>query len=240
LSSTVRSAHRSSRRRGGFRDAARAAGFAFLLVAACDDDPVQPPPGTPGDPLRFDQLAIGQRSHDLFFHCDHYGDPPRGTQIYRPDTLLVRIVGQDGDRFRVEESLTPGSASRHGATNVWDPDTTYVYWLQSSADSLFVFKQPGSFPSQGSRIFTPIAAPETAFIGWQPDLAYHESIASAFVLHHQQLGQAFERLNVLQDNRQMAVDGSGYLFAYSGEHALVRWATYGWWTAAGHGWDLLP
>ena len=232
----------------GAPSAAALALFVWVLVAGgCDDDPVHPQPAGL-DHVRFDTLAVGQRSHYLYFRCTHYGDPSHGTQTYVPDTLMLVVAGQEGDRFRIEESLTAGSASRHGAGHLSDPDTTYTYWMQSMGDSLFVLNPEGS-SFLGSRIFlagrqrfslAPVAGPLTTFIGWQPNLPYHESRVTAYASNHAQFGRSFDRLNILQDNRDMQFDAPGYLFAYAGDHGLARWARYSWWTLEGTGWDLLP
>jgi len=222
--------------------------FAWALLAGgCKDDPVHPP-AAGLDHVRFDALAVGQRSHYLYFLCTHYGDPNQGTQTYEPDTLMLVVAGQEGDRFRIEESLTAGSDSRHGAGHVSDPDTTYTYWMQSTGDSLFVLDPEGS-SSLGSRIFlagrqrfplAPVTGPLTTFTGWQPNLPYHEDLVTAYASNHVQFGRSFDRLNILQDNRDMQFDAPGYLFVYAGDHGLVRWAWYSWWTGEGTGWDLLP
>lgn len=228
----------------------RAAACLAIAVAglSCDEDPAGPPP-PPHQNLRFDALQVGQRSLYVFFSCDHYGNPSAGTSTYAPDTLMLVVSARDADGFLIRESLTPGSASRHGASNVPDPDAIYEHHLQVADDSVFVIKPQGMSWYEGSRIFVartqrfalaPVASPQTTFIGWQPDLPYHEDIRTAFVGGHQQLGGAFDGLNILQDNRAMATDGPGYLFAYAANHGLVRWAYYSWWTQAGSGWDLLP
>lgn len=222
----------------------RASLIVLALACGCGEDPARPAPE--GGPVRFDQPALGQRSLYLFFSCDHYGSPAQATQTYAPDTLQLLVVRREGDEFRLEESLTPGSASRHGATNVTDPESTYTYTLRVAGDSLRVQEHTRS------RIFStwrgikstyplvPIAGPETHFAGWQPELPYHESLVTASVRDHTQQGQHYERLNLVMDNRGMQVDGPGCFFAYAQEQGLVRWAFYSWWTRAGHGWDLLP
>ncbi len=217
--------------------------LALAVAVGCGDDPVRPPATGPG-PVRFDQLTVGQRSRYLFFICDHYGSPAQGTQTYAPDTLQLVVAGQDGDGFRIEESLTPGSASLHGAMNVLDPDSTYTYWLQIVGDSLWVDARTRSrifwAPTERYYPLAPVAGPETQFVGWQPDLRYHESLVTAYVRDHTQLGQSFDRLNLLMDNRAMQYDAAGDLFAYAADHGLVRWASYSWWTRGGTGWDLVP
>jgi hypothetical protein len=136
----------------GAPSAAALALFVWVLVAGgCNDDPVHPQPAGL-DHVRFDALAVGQKSNYLYFVCTHYGDPSHGTQTYEPDTLMLVVAGQEGDRFRIEESLTADSASRHGAGHLSDPDTTYTYWMQSTGDSLFVLNPEGS-SFLGSRIF---------------------------------------------------------------------------------------
>lgn len=251
------SARAARRLHGGFGDKIRSSpvqvksGSAVLsgvvalaiTVGGCDSEPVVPA-ATGVGPVRFDEPAVGQRSRYLFFFCDHYGNPVQGTQIYAPDTLQLFVANLDGNRFRIEESLTMGSASRHGATNVTDAESTYTYWLQVDGDSLLV---PTDIPS---RIFWTrlqrdlplgtISGPETRFVGWQPDLPYHESLVTASVVDHTQFGHSFDRLNLLMDNRMMQVDGPGFMFAYAAETGLVRWAYYRWWGRLGSGWDLLP
>ena len=214
-----------------------------ITAVSCDDEPVVPAETAIG-PVRFDRPAVGQRSRYLFFYCDHYGNPTQGTQTYAPDTLQLLVADVEGNRFRIEESLTMGSASRHGAKNVTDAESTYAYWLQVDGDSLLV---PMRYPS---RIFwtrlqrdlplSAIEGPETQFIGWQPTISYHESLVTAYVPNHVQFGQSFDRLNLLMDNRMMQADGPGFMFAYTDEYGLVRWAYYEWWGRYGTGWDLLP
>ncbi len=214
----------------------------LAISVGCVDQTVSPP-AEPG-PVRFDRPAVGQRSRYLFFTCDHYGSPTQGTQTYAPDTLQWVVRDRNGEWLRIEESLTPGSASLHGATNVSDPDSIYSYWLQIVDDSLWVDARTHSriLWSRTEHLYplAPVAGPQTQFIGWQPDLPYHESLVTASVRDHAQLEQQFDRLNLLMDNRDMQFDGHGRFFAYAAESGFVRWATYGWWTRSGHGWDLLP
>src|SRR5262245_61259619 len=127
--------------RDSFRSARRPAAIlalvALLLAAGCDDDPSQPSPQPPASsPIRFDQLAVGQESRYAFFHCTQYGAPGPGTQIYASDTLLVAVVSETAGRFRVTETLTPGSISRQDSTNIPDPDSVYSYSLEPTPDSL--------------------------------------------------------------------------------------------------------
>jgi hypothetical protein len=220
-----------------------------IAVASCSEDPAAPAPTAPPGNIRFDALQIGQRSLYVFFWCDHYGYPSIGTSVYDQDTLLVEVVREDPEGFLFRESLTPGSVSLAGPPNLPDPDAVYEYHVQVQDDTLSVIKPQGTEWWEGSRIFlaradrfalAPVAAPQTYFVDWQPDLPYHEELMTAFVPEHDQLDGQFDDLNILQDNRAMQTDGPGFLFAYAGDHGLVRWAYYSWWTQAGTGWDLLP
>jgi hypothetical protein len=219
-----------------------------FAISSCDEDPTAPGATPPARNIRFDSLEVGQRSVYVFFWCDHYGYPSVGTSTYDQDTLLVEVRREDPEGFLIRESLTPGSVSHSGPPNVPDPDAIYEYHVQVHDDTLFVIKPQGTGWYEGSRIFlartdrfalAPVAAPQTYFVDWQPDLPYHEDLMTAFVPTHVQLDRPFDDLNILQDNRAMQTDGPGFLFAYAGNHGLVRWAYYSWWTQAGSGWDLL-
>ncbi len=226
----------------------------------CKEPSIKPDPLPHIDPtdtlpnlgqIQFNNMQIGQRSRYLFFAIPNTNDTT--TLIdYRPDTLVVAVAGQDAQGYLIREFMTRGSVSYDSMVNpVLYGDSVLTYHLRVENDSLYIIN-PNVFWSVASRIFvtpdqalplTPITSPQTTFVGWQTTLPsdFSSSYVPAYVANFTHWGQAFDHLNIIWDGRQTASDGNRFLFAYSPDHGLVRWATRGsFFQVSGYGWDLLP
>lgn len=220
---------------------------ALLLWASCRDrrEPLQP---ASGNFIRFNDMQIGQSSRYVLFEGEDYYDPDNFDFVYRPDTLVLTVVGADANGFLIEEKMTPGSASRHGAGYIIDADSIYRYYFSVNDDTLFQKALPGPGAYLNHRLgYTtlelPLAqftGPEIEIIGWKPDFMDGNFYWSAIDRDYQLFGVFYPDVNVLSDNRFMPPDGPGVWCAYTATNGLIKIATYNSWTRQGQGWDLLP
>lgn len=222
----------------------------LLLLAACKDNPDDDIQPAPDNHIRLNDMAVGQTSRYVLFRGESYYDPNHFGFEYLPDTLVLTVLSEDADGFLIEEKLTPGSASRHGAGHVSDPEAVYQYYFTVQNDTVFQKKAPA--PSQEPWLDTrltdnPFALPLAQFTdpvvdikGWKTTHPYTESYWTATDPQYTLFGIYYADLNILTENTHMQVDGPGSWYAYSASNGIVKTASYSWWTQVGLGWDLLP
>lgn len=202
----------------------------------------------PNNHIRFTDMQVGQTSRYVFFEGESYYDENNINFTYFPDTLQLTIIGSDANGFLVEEKLTPGSASLNGANHVSNPNKVYQYYLKVENDTVFQRIVPGGSAWLESHLnylpfklpLAQFTAPEVNITGWKTNHGYTESYWTATDPDYSLFGVLYANLNILTDNRPMALDGPGTWYAYSAENGIVKTATYSWWTQEGEGWDLLP
>lgn len=225
-----------------------------LLVPACTrchepEDLIDPvvidPP--PANQIRFDSLAVGQRSRYLGFEgYGYYGG--NGSEFsYSDDTLILEIVGQDANGFRVAETLHYVDT----VSNWYDQqrDSTYFYYLTIQEDTLHLV--PSATNYVRSRLFVyyqhndglylvPLVGTEVSIKGWKSGFPYCECWRHGFTKNYLLFDKTYAYLNVLMQDSPMQVDGNGHTYVYSAQHGIVKLSQYSWWTSTGYGWDLLP
>ena len=219
----------------------------LLLLGACQPEPV---PGNLAfqNIIRFDQPAVGQLSRYVRFLGEDISDMQNFRFRYLADTLEVRIIGLDSLGWIAEEQLTPFSESRLGSPDKipW-ADSTFRNHFTVNVDSfnIIIIGNQYSFKSHFFRLprqfsLQPIAHNPTRINGWKILEPYCECFLTAYADAYEHFGYLLPRLNVVIDNRAMAVDGPGYLHVYHPDFGFVKVTSYSWWTHAGEGWDLLP
>lgn len=207
----------------------------LLLGAACDPFPEEeiPDPVPFWDslnnvgPVRFDALAVGQRTrYQRFEHNDQGWNNFNFT--YQPDTLMLIVKSGSGNTFVVNE-LQRSDTAVFG----WYVYAEYQFELRN--DSLFYHWTSGNPPRlfglQSSNLkfglpLTPVSAPSATLTGWKPDAAGPDTWATANLATHTQLGDTYTNLNVVADGRDQVTDGLGYVYLYSATEGLVRFAYY--------------
>lgn len=223
------------------------AACAALTLFSCKEgyDP-EPPTPQSEDHIRFDQLAVGQKSRYLGLTGKNYHSNSDDF-TYTDDTLVLEIVGQDANGFRVRESL-----HYVGDVFTWlnpDKDSVYHYYIHIQDDTLRFKAVSGNYiPSRMVEyLISKTGLPLSNFTnqpitltGWKTNLGYCECRRTGYALDYELFGQTYPRLNVLIENTPMQYDGNGATYAYDKSVGIVRMSTYSWWTSEGFGWDLLP
>ncbi|HNE30201.1 MAG TPA: hypothetical protein PKL15_01820 [Saprospiraceae bacterium] len=218
-----------------------------LFLASCRDRREEAQPDS-SNHIRFNNMAVGQTSRYVLFKGESYDNPGNQNFAYYTDTLVLTIIGSDANGFLVEEKMAPGSASLHGANHITNAEEVYQYYFKVENDTVFQKAAPGSGAWLENRLtYVPfklplaqITSPEVNITGWKTDHGYTESYWTGTDPAYSLFGIFYAHLNILTDNRMMAVDGPGSWYAYSAENGIVKTATYSWWTQEGEGWDLLP
>lgn len=221
--------------------------LAVIALNSCKKDCPELPAPITGDGIRFDHLAVGQTARYLGLLGENYYLPSTDDFAYANDTLLLKIVAQDVNGFKVAESL-----HYVGDVDDWmaqEKDSIYFYYLKVETDTLKV--KPASGIYLNSRLFTywaqergiplnKITKEQVSIAGWKTSFNYCECRQEGYAVDYELFGQTYEYLNVIVENSFMAVDGPGETYVFSKNYGIVRFSEYGWWTQAGYGWDLLP
>ena len=82
--------------------------LALLLLGACADDAApmaRPAAEPPAGPIRFDQLAVGQRSQYAVLVGREYASSSQSPFEYVSGTLVAEIIDSDATGFRVREGF---------------------------------------------------------------------------------------------------------------------------------------
>lgn len=205
----------------------------------------QPDPVSNPNPIRFDQLNVGQKSRYLCLWGNAYLSPENNYFGYFDDTLQLKIIGQNDQGFEVEETLHYVGVVPHSFNPT--KDSVFRYYLKIEGHSLFVRKN--GQPFLHSRIFgfhtsmdglwlPNFGAPEVQILGWKTSLGYLASRKTGYTENYTLFGYTYPRLNVLVENSPMAYDANGETYVYSKTSGIVRFSTYN--IGIGIGWDLLP
>ncbi len=228
----------------------------MLLAPACKHHPIEMGPDEPititdtniiGPTIRFDSLAVGQRSRYLGFDGYKACTGDGLNFIYSNDTLVLEIVGQDANGFKVAETL-----HYVDTVSVWynqHIDTTYYYYLTVEHDSLHVTLS-GAQTSR-SRLFSnykrsdglylvPLSDSEVTITGWQTAPFCCSCWRDDFTRNYDLFGRVYPHLNVMTQDKDTNLDHPGYTYVYSARYGIVKYKIYYPWTNSGYGWDLLP
>ncbi len=221
-----------------------------LLFSACRHDPrvyPEPDPVPNLNPIKFENLTVGQKSHYLGLWGEDYHTNNTNNFGYTDDTLQLRIVGLDAKGFKVEETFIYTGNVLSWLT--FDKDSVYHYYLKILDDTLRINPSHGTYVN--SRIFgyhtaknglplADIASPKIEISGWKTNLPYCECLRVGYTENYTLFGQTYPRLNVVVENSPMSFDGNGETYVFSKANGIVRFSTYSWWTQGGIGWDLIP
>jgi len=218
-----------------------------LVLLSCKQDTSlpEPDPIPNRNPIRFDQLAVGQISQYLYLWGEYYQSMENNHFGYLDDTLQLKIVGQNDQGFEVEETLHyVGDVPIYfNATK----DSVYRYYLKIEGHNLFIRKN--NQPYLHSRIFEfntsmvgwwlpNFGGLEVEILGWKTSLGYVSGRRTGYTKSYTLFGQTYPRLNVLVENSPMSYDGMGETYVYSRTSGIVRFSRYS--LSKGYGWDLLP
>ena len=223
-------------------------GFFYQSCTRCAELPDPDVPTISNfNPIRFDSLAVGQRSRYLGLEGYGYSGGNGSEFSYSDDTLILEIVGQDLNGFKVAETL-----HYVDTVSAWQAtfrDSIYFYYLQIADDSLHLAPFGTSYVR--SRLFnyyqrsdglylTPLVGTQVDIHGWKSGFPYCECWRHGFTLDYSLFGKTYPYLNVLMQDYRMQVDGNGQTYVYSAKAGIVKSSEYSWWTSNGYGWDLLP
>jgi hypothetical protein len=217
------------------------------LVGACADDatPIPAPVLTPG-PIRFDQLAVGQRSQYAVLVGREYASTSESPFEYVSGTLVAEIIDSDATGFRVRESFASPDDVAAAVRDQLDAAGVYEYYLRVERDTLHVAPAEAELRSRlfpmaiDPELRLGVSGPEVEIFGWKTTAPYAERRMEAAIVDGELLGAAYPRLDVTIDNVHLQADGPGATWVYSAQHGLVRSSCYAWWTRAGTGFDLMP
>lgn len=197
--------------------------------------------------IRFDSMAVGQKSQYVLFKGSDYSIADSATFVYvASDTLELEIVEKSRKGFLVKESMRSGQCwTLHPNPFAASNKEVYYYRLKRIGDSLRVILPDTMY---ASRIFGygdvfPLNndQPETVkALAWKTDHRYIESLWIAKMEICEGLNQTYHSVIVLTDNRPMRRDGSGCTYIYTASNGMVRRVAYGWGSDHSWGWDLIP
>lgn len=221
--------------------------LAIAVQSSCKKDCPEISIPAAGNGIRFDSMAVGQSAKYIGLLGENYRSLSTDDYAYTDDTLLLEIVAEDINGFKVAESLRYVDA-----VDDWmgfEKDSTYFYYLKVENDSLRM--QPIGSLFLRSRLFAYVAGqmglplkkittPQVSIAGWKTNLPYCECRQEGYTVDYELFGLTYDYLNVIVENSSMAFDGNGETYVFSPNHGIVRSSTYSWWTQSGYGWDLLP
>lgn len=218
--------------------------FFLLVTVGCKKETPDSPPNLSENRIRFDQLAIGQKSRYVRFRAGSCIGP-NNDFVYLSDTLLLEVVDNQSNVFTLKESFTANSLS------ILYPDSTDAWFDASEIEIKLFFEQdtakvvipPTPHPiSNVSRIFSILPLPLAednlsiqTIATWFPD-----EDGKGYVKNYQQLGNNYPRLNFVANYYPMFGDGPGDFYLYKTDYGIVRSGSRnGWCPDDGTGWDLL-
>jgi hypothetical protein len=224
-----------------------AALVAILIPLSCDSPTkVGRKSSAPMRKIDFVKLEVGQESRYLGFVGEEYRIRQNLRFEYSGDTLVVEVIADTDSGFVFKDYLTPGSASRRGEGPIIRPDSVYHYMVRIVDDILEVGPYESRYYSTrlfmyyyGTLPMNQIEGVKAEIISWVTSIPYCECYREGHVLKYRQLGNYYDRLNLLIDDQPMQIDANGHTFLYSKKWGFVRTSTASWWTQQGIGWDLL-
>ena len=171
----------------------------------------------PVNSMNLEELQVGQVFRFVLLRGESYRDPDNFDFDYTGDTLEVKVVDQQGEKFLLSERITPLSNVMLDTTNTYywyDKDSVYTNFWEIKNDSLLVTPANGRAYNLSHLLFNykkfPLAdfdGEKVGIRGWRPDITFP------------------------------ITDYNGSTFIYSRKHGFVRTSTYSAWTAEGVGWD---
>ena len=222
---------------------------AILLSVTCHMEEGIGPDAVTGQ-INFEAPAAGQLSRYVLWIGEDYRSDANNNFVYQSDTMEIEILEWDEMQgWLIEERLSSGSASLHGAGLVAFPDRSFRYYLNIVSDTLRLIPQQTRY---SSRIFFlpsfenhalplgTIIRPTITMQGWKTIPRYFDNYAMGAVPECKLIDRNYNQLNVVIDNRNMQSVGTGYTHYYSGTYGLVRSSQYNLRSNKGYGWDLIP
>ncbi len=208
-----------------------------------------------------ENLFVGHTSKYIYFRGSDYRSGGDAPPEYYADTLIVSVIDSTEDGWLISERYSAGSQALKNIRDTGcDPnhqfskDTVATYSLKIKEGKLTIL--PGT-SSHSSSILYGLKLPDYLITelplhdlsargaervegsGWRSGLQYCECYRQGFVEDREILGVSYDHLNVVMDDRAMAVDGPGKTWMYSRREGIVRFYQVSWWTQHAEGWDLL-
>ena len=222
----------------------------FLLPSnfSCKKDP-QIVPDSSVQKINFQNPEVGQVSQYVLLLGENIKHTANARFEYKTDTLIAKIVEQDGDKYLLNEYLTLGSASLINEDNVANPEDTVAYFLIKDPEMIRI---QNTDRRKTSRLFF-LRNAETEGLAieefhdlplkmetWKPKIPFTKNYITGYLEAFSLKGETYDHLNVIIENRPMLNRSSGYSHIYSMKNGLVRSSTYSDITGKGIGWDLIP
>ena len=204
--------------------------LASMLLASCMTDFGDDPSW-----IQFGNLKVGQQSMYVRLRGYKYGDATSNESVYLADTLVVRVIGRDGDDFIFEDYLTPNSRTDLS----WLDSIPCIYHVYVIADTLRIRGASNLFYSYTywgafARLpLSPVGGPAYTQWGWKiTGDPLRQGQSSGYVLNAQILGHHYARANLYYDHFEADVDLQpgipyycgyvGVTFIYSKEFGMIR------------------
>lgn len=186
--------------------------------------------------INFQSPQVGQESRYLAFEgLKPYEQQP--VLRYLNDTLVVRITGQTGAIFQIEEYQTSEPAIRLRHSFEVQADTLFVdITPRSNYPDSWLFNAAGRLKMPLKTLSSPVVPMQS----WNVRPFYQNAPGLGMVLNYEQFGTIYNNLTIYHDYSAMTYDGPGYYFLYSKAAGVVRTVYFNPWQGRGLGWDLLP
>ena len=219
----------------------------IVAISNCKKDTA--PAANTTSPINFDSLAVGQTSQYLGWAGSGYYDNDFNNFNYFDDTLSMTIVEKNANGYRVKESLSYVGDVNNQLKN--EQDSVYYYYLHIANDTLFATPDDGkslvrSFMLHGPWLgslkwpLSDIVSNNLDITGYKTNAPYCECYSEGFAENPVLLGTTYDRLNVVINDKQMALDGDGSTYLFGRKYGFVRVSSVGYWAQECVGWDLLP
>ena len=205
----------------------------------------------------FGNLSVGDSSYYIAFRAENYSDPKNLEFRYLEDTLAVEVRSRGQKGFLICERYTDGSSimrriqSGETDTSKYMPHTASKFYAKYVDDVLFFSSFSDSaltnsllvgslFPNFAIKLpLADITTEKVSIRGWKTSFPYCECYNEGYATDFELLGNWYERLNVIVDDRGMVLDGVGQTWIYSREAGVVRAYYTSGMVQTSCGWDLL-
>lgn len=185
--------------------------------------------------INFEALKVGQESRYLAFEGEKFWEEEPSFR-YLNDTLIVRVTGQTGELFQVEEYRTSNASDLLHSTFEIKSDTLLVKFIPRN-------NYPDSWLFTGisplKLALKTISQPVIEINNWHVAPFGDESPAFGALKNYKQLNKTYNKLNVYQNYKPMTYDAPGAYILYNENAGIVRSVLINPWQAKGLGWDLL-